>query len=173
MNYPEGRTQEGDILEEDTFTLVEVDKLWTHTILRSKYALGRAFSFFIIHGNTILTIFQHSGTTAFVLGRTFSLITKSGITNPGPPGVSAATTIDGTLTGDGDVLGFEGIDTGRDIEAFQTFPRGFYDGVELRFESELQHSPFLYFEVDATLQLDGTCQEFTACRHYHLTATFL
>ena len=33
MDNPEGRAQQGDVLDEDTLTLVEVDELWTQTIV--------------------------------------------------------------------------------------------------------------------------------------------
>ena len=37
-------------------------QLRTQTVLRTKYALGRAFTFFIIHRDTILAVLQQTGT---------------------------------------------------------------------------------------------------------------
>ena len=47
MNHPEGRTQQGDILNENALALVEVDKLWAQTVFFGEAAL--------IHGNTVFS----------------------------------------------------------------------------------------------------------------------
>ena len=39
MDHPEGRTQQGDILHQDAFTLVEVDELRTQAVLRTEHTL--------------------------------------------------------------------------------------------------------------------------------------
>ena len=99
--------------------------------------------------------------------------TKTGITVPWPPGLIGTTTVDGALTCDANVLGLEGIDTGREVETLQTLPRGLYDGVELGLEGELQNGTFLNMEVYTVLQGDGTCKELLSGRDDHASATFL
>ena len=47
MDDPEGRAQQGDVLDEDTLTLVEVDELWTQTIVGVEASL--------VHIHTVLS----------------------------------------------------------------------------------------------------------------------
>ena len=95
---------------------------------------------------------------------------ETGITIPRPPRIVRTAAIDGSLARDSYVLGLEGVDAGREVEALQSFPRGFHDGIEFWLKDKLQHSIFLYHEVHATLQGDGPCEKLVAGRHYHTTA---
>ena len=106
-----------------------------------------------------------------VLGNTALLHPKALVAAPRPPCLVGATSIDGPLTGDSDVLCLIGIDQGREVPAVKTFPTGRYDGVQFRFEGELQDGTFLYDEVDPILQLNGCCQELLSSRYDDTSAT--
>ena len=62
MDHPEGRAQQGDILEEDTLALVEADELGTEAVFRSEDALGGALTFLIVHGDAVLAVLEQTGT---------------------------------------------------------------------------------------------------------------
>ena len=141
--------------------------------MRAEDALRTALTFFIIHGNAVLTILQQSGPGAFILRNAAFLGTKTTIATPGPPSVIRPATIDGALAGNGNVPGLEGIHTGREVKAFQSLPGGLHDWVELGLEGKLKYGSFLHFEVDTTLQLDGSRQELATSRHHHPATTFL
>lgn len=89
-----------------------------------------------------------------------------------PPGLVVTTTVDGTLTRDGDVSHLVAIDAWRIVPASQTFPRGTDEWIEIGIESEFQRRAFLENEVDMTFHFDGTCVP-GSFRYNHLTATFL
>ena len=91
---------------------------------------------------------------------------------PLPEGVVVATSIDGSLTGNGNVGSLVGIDAGRVVPASQTFPRGTYQGIELRLEGKVKGGAFLKNEVDMALQLNGSCVPGTL-RDDHLSASLL
>ena len=88
-----------------------------------------------------------------------------------PPGLGVTTTVDGTLTRDGDVSHLVAIDAWRIVPASQTFPRGTDEWVEIGIESEFQRRTFLENEVDMTFHFDGTCVP-GSFRYNYLTATF-
>ena len=58
MNHPEWRTQQRDILQQNTFALIKTDKLRAQTVFRTEYSLGRTFTFLIIHRDSVLTVLQ-------------------------------------------------------------------------------------------------------------------
>lgn len=88
-----------------------------------------------------------------------------------PPGLVVTTTIDGTLTCDGDVSHLVAIDAWRIVPASQTFPRGTDEWIEIGIESEFQRRTFLENEVDMTFHFDGPCVP-GSFRYNYLTATF-
>ena len=165
VKYPEGRTQQGHILDKNTFTLVEVNHLGAQTILGTKAAL--------VHVDTVLCIFQQTGTGSLILCNAAGLHAETCIATPRPPSLVRATAVNGSLTRDGDILGLIGIDQRAEVPAVQTFPACRYDGVELWFKGKLQDSTFLHDEVDAALQLDGCCQELLSGRYDNATAALL
>ena len=61
MDHPERRAQQGNILQQDAFTLVERHKLRPQTILRTKASLRCALTFLIIHRYAVLAVLQKSG----------------------------------------------------------------------------------------------------------------
>ena len=122
MDDPEGRAQQRDILEQNALTLIEADELWAQTVFSSEDALGRALPFLIIHGDAVLAVLQQTGTGATTLTDHALLPSEAGVAVPRPPGVVGAATVDGTLACDSNILGSEGIDTRREIEALQTLP---------------------------------------------------
>ena len=102
MDDPERGTQQGDVFNQNAFALVEIDHLWAQTACRTKLTL--------VHGNAVLGIFQQAGTGTHVLGDTTLLHAKLLAATPRPPCFVASATIDGTLTGNSDVLCLIGID---------------------------------------------------------------
>ena len=173
VNHPEGRVEQGDVLDEDALTLGEVDQLWAQTVLRSEGALLRALTLLVGHWYTVLTILQQSWTGLVLLGNHAGLPSEALSTAPGPPGLLRTATVYGTLARDGDVGLLEGIDTGRQVVAVQSLPRGLHDGVEFGLEDELQHGTFLDDQVHVALQVDGTRFECHACGNDDASATFL
>ena len=165
MNDPERRTQQGDILNQDALALVEVNHLWTQTIGGTELTL--------VHGNTILSIFQQTGTGTHVLGNAALLHAKLLAAAPGPPGLVSAATVDSSLTCHGNILGLVSINQWREVPAIQPLPTCRDDGVELRLESEFEYGTFVNHEVDARLQLNGCCQESLSRRNDDATAAFL
>ena len=113
MDHPERRAQQSDILQQDTLTLVERYELGPQTIGRTETALRCALTFFIIHGDTVLTVLQQTGTGFDALTDHTFFPAKAGIAVPWPPCLHRAAAVNSTLTRDGDVLSLEGIDAGR------------------------------------------------------------
>ena len=173
MDDPERRAQQCDIFHEDTLAFVEVHELGTKTILNAEDTFGGTLTFLIVHRNTIFSILQQTGPTTLVLGDSSFLGTETAVTAPGPPSVVRPTAIDGSLTCNSNILGLEGINAGREIETFQSFPRGFNDGVELGLEGKLQYGTFFNMQIYPTLQLNGSRQELLSSGDNHLSATFL
>ena len=173
MDDPERGAQQGDVFKENTLTLVETDKLRTQTVFGSEDPLRRTLSLLVIHRYAILTILQQAWARLDALADHAFLPTETGIAVPRPPGVVGTTAVDSALAGDGYILGLEGIDTGRQVEAFQTFPRCLDDGVELGLEGKFEYSAFFYVEVYAILQGDGASKECLTCRDDHTPTAFL
>ena len=165
MDNPERRAQQGDVLNEDAFALVEVDHLGTQPVGGTKAAL--------VHGDTIFSLLEQTGTGSHVLGNAALLHTELLAATPRPPCLVGTAAVNGSLTRNGNVLSLIGIDEWREVPAVQTLPAGGYDGVQLGFESKLQHGTILNDEVDTRLQLDGCRQEFLSGRHYHATTALL
>ena len=111
MDDPEGRTQEGNVLYQDTLALVEIYELGSQSILNTEDALRGTLTFLIIHWDAVFTVLQQTGTRFNPLAYHSLLPTEAGITVPGPPGFIASTAVDGSLTCDGNILCTEGIYT--------------------------------------------------------------
>ena len=122
VDDPERGAQQGDILNQDALTLVEVDELGTQTVLRAEAAL--------VHVDTILGSLQQalSGAVPLVHGH-IVLETETGIAHPWPPRLTGTAAVNGTLTRHGDVLLLEGIDTRLQVPAVDTLPAGGHGGV--------------------------------------------
>ena len=165
VDDPEGRPQQGDVLNEDALALVQVNHLGTQTVLRTEAAL--------VHVDTVLGIFQQTGTGTLVLGYAALFHAEALVAAPGPPCLVRATAVNGTLARDGDVLGLVGIDERREVPTVQTLPACGHDGVQVRLEGEFQYGTLLHDEVHATLQLDGSCQEVLALGNDDAAATLL
>ena len=167
MDDPEGRAQQGDIFDEDTLALVQVDHLGAQAVARTVASL--------VHGHPVFSLFQQLWATGFlplVYGHAL-LESEFGGTHPGPPCLTAATTIDGAFTGNGDVLLLIGIDQRAEVPAVQSLPAGRHDGVELWQEGKLQHSTLFHHQVHAVLQLDGSRQELLSGRDDHASTALL
>ena len=122
MDHPEWRTQQGDVLQQDAFALVEANQLWAQTIFGSENALRATLTFLIIHRYAVLTILKQARARTATLTDGALFPSETGIAVPWPPGVVATTTIDGALAGDGNILGLESINTRREVKALQAFP---------------------------------------------------
>ena len=113
VNHPEGRVEQGDVLDEDALTLGEVDQLWAQTILRSEGALLRALTLLVGHRYTVLAILQQSWTGLVLLGNHAGLPSEALSTAPGPPCLLRTATVYGSLTGYGNILSLIGVDEWR------------------------------------------------------------
>ena len=173
MNHPEGRAQQRDVLEQDALALVERDELRPQSILRAEDALRRAPSLFVVHGDAVLAVAEQSGAGLQLLADHALLPSVACGAAPWPPRVVAATAVDGAEASDGDVVSPEGIDAWRQVEALQSLPRRFDDGVELGLEGELEHGSLLDDEVDAALELDSAREELLSGRHDDASAALL
>ena len=140
MDNPERRTQQRNILDENAVAGVEVDKLRAQAVGRSEAAF--------VHVDTILGHFQQTGACTVALAYHALFPSVFGCSAPWPPCLTCAASVDCSLTGDGYVGLFVGVDTGRDIPTVETFPSGQYHGVKFRFEGELQNSAFLHDQID-------------------------
>ena len=151
MNDPERRTQQGDIFNQNTITLVQVNHLGTQTVFGTELTL--------VHGNTIFSIFQQTGTGSHILGNAAFLHAKLLTATPGPPCLVASTAVYGSLTSYGNILSLISINQWREIPAVQSLPARRHDWVEFRFENKLKDGTFVNDEVNARLQLDCCGQE--------------
>ena len=167
MNYPERRAQQCDVLNEDAFTLVEVNHLRAQSVGGTETTL--------VHRHTVLSLFQQTGTTVLIplVNRHAVLIAKLFAAHPWPPRIVRAATVDGALTRNGDITCLVSIDERREVPAIKTFPARRHYWVKLGLEGKFQHSTLLNNEVDATLQLNGSCEETLTGRHDDASATFL
>ena len=163
VDDPEGRAQQGDILDEDAVALVEVDHLRAQTVLGTEATL--------VHVDTVFGLLQQTGAGSHVLGDAALLHAEPLVATPGPPCLVGAATVDGAAPRDGDILGLIGIDERTEVPAVQALPAGGHDGVELRLEGKLQYGAFLDDEVDTRLQLDGSGKKLLASRHHDTAAT--
>ena len=173
MDDPERGAQQGDVLKENTLTLVETDKLRTQTVFGSEDPLRRTLSLLVIHRYAILTILQQAWARLDALADHTFLPAETRIAIPRPPCVVGTASVDGALAGDGYILGLEGIDAGRQVEAFQTFPRCLNDGVELGLEGKFEYCSFFYVEVHTILQRDGASKECLTSGDDHAPTAFL
>ena len=129
MDGPEGRLQQGDILQQDALTPVEADQLRAETVFRAKDALRVSSALFIIHGYAVFAISQQAWPGFQLLADQALLPSEPLYAYPVPPGIVASAAVDGSLAGDGDVVGLEGVDARREVKTFQSLPRGLDDGV--------------------------------------------
>ena len=165
VNHPEGRTKQGNVLDEDSLTLVEVNHLGAQTVLRAKATL--------VHGHTILGLLQQTGTGSLILGYATRFHAEARISTPRPPSLVRTATINSSLTCDGNILGLVGINQGTEVPTVQPFPTCRHDGVEFWLKGKLQDSTFLHDEVDTTLQLDSGGEELLSGRHNHTSTALL
>ena len=112
MNDPEGRTQQGDILNQNALALIKADELGTHAILGREGTGGCGASLAVRHGLAILSILEQTCTTSQFLTDNALLPSIFGGTTPRPPGFASASTINGALARQGDVVCLESINAG-------------------------------------------------------------
>ena len=164
VDNPERRTQQGDILNENTVAIVDVNELRAQTVLGSETAF--------LHVHSILSILQQTCSGTHVLPHLSCFPTVCVLATPFPPCGILATSVDCTLTGDGYVILLVGIDAWLEVVAVETFPACRHDRIELGLEHKLQHGSLLNVKVYLTHKCNGTSVE-CSFRNNHSSATRL
>ena len=163
VDNPERRTQQRDVLDGYIVALIQIDELRTQT---------RIFHVTLFERFACLAVFEQQRTTNLLTFLQVGRPTETVFAAHLPPGVVASVTVDGSLTGNGDVLLTVSVDTGLVVHTVHTFPSCQNDGEEFLVESKKQLSVFLDFQIYVALQRNRTRLK-CAGWYNHLTAAFL
>ena len=101
MYHPERRTQQRDTLNEDAFALIQIDELRTHTF---------TFHVALFDGHASFSHIKELRSANLLGFRDIFIPTESIFSAHLPPCVSAAVSINGSFTRDGDIFGLISID---------------------------------------------------------------
>ena len=94
------------------------------------------------------------------------------LTAPFPPCGILATSVDSSLTGDGNVILLVGLDTRLQVVAVKTYTPSRDDRLEFCVECKLQYGALLTMKVYLTLECDGTSVECTLGYNYTTATCF-
>ena len=172
MKYPEGRIEQRNILDEHTLAAIEVDKLWTHTVLLGHHSL---FDGHLVGTPVEQTLTWRSLThvVASCLRNHTFLPAEARSSAHGPPIVVRTLCIERALSGEGDVLGVECINQRMGAIAFNTLPGSKHTGeIEVGHGTELQQGAIGKMKIDIAQNRDGT-GEVGRVGYDHRTATCL
>ena len=165
VNHPERRIEQLYILNQNSVTTIEINKLRTHAIFRTKDTL--------IDWHLFFAPLQQTCTSAIALSTHSLFPSKARSTTHCPPIFISTLSIENTFTSQCNISFSVCINKRTSIITINTFPTSKNAGeIKILVGRELQYCAICKMKIDITLQSDGT-GEICAIGNQNCTTTFL